>query len=74
MGVQLVVAGSADDALFGPFRDALVRDPALLAEYNALKRSLDGQDYERYTDVKGEFVEPVLAAEGGSRIWHSSAP
>lgn len=32
VGVQLVVAGSADDALFGPFRDALIANPALLAE------------------------------------------
>jgi GrpB-like predicted nucleotidyltransferase (UPF0157 family) len=68
VGVQLVVAGSADDALFEPFRDALIRDPALLAEYNALKRRLDGEDYDRYTDVKGAFVERVLATERGSRI------
>ena len=30
VGVQLAVAGSADDALFAPFRDALIADPALL--------------------------------------------
>ena len=60
VGVQLAVAGSADDALFAPFRDALIADPALLAEYNALKRGLDGAGYERYTDVKGAFVERVL--------------
>jgi GrpB-like predicted nucleotidyltransferase (UPF0157 family) len=41
VGVQLVVAGSASDELFGPFRDALIGDPALLAEYNALKLRLD---------------------------------
>jgi GrpB-like predicted nucleotidyltransferase (UPF0157 family) len=28
VGLQLVVADSADDTLFGPFRDALVDDPA----------------------------------------------
>jgi GrpB-like predicted nucleotidyltransferase (UPF0157 family) len=61
VGIQLTVAGSADDALFGPFREALIRAPALLAEYNALKLRLDGEDYERYTEVKGEFVERVLA-------------
>jgi GrpB-like predicted nucleotidyltransferase (UPF0157 family) len=44
IGVQLVVTGSADDALFGPFRDALIRDPRLLSDYNALKRRLDGED------------------------------
>lgn len=62
VGVQLAVAGSADDALFGPFRDALIADPALLAQYNALKRELDGADYAHYTAVKGAFVERVLAA------------
>ncbi|MEA2143125.1 MAG: hypothetical protein QOI64_1555 [Solirubrobacteraceae bacterium] len=61
VGVQLAVAGSADDALFAPFRDALIADPQLLAQYNALKLSLDGADYERYTDVKAAFVERVLA-------------
>jgi GrpB-like predicted nucleotidyltransferase (UPF0157 family) len=60
VGVQVVVAGSSDDALFGPFRDALIRDPGLLADYNALKRRYDGEDYQLYTEVKGEFVERVL--------------
>ena len=60
VGVQLVVAGSPDDRLFGPFREALIRDPALLAAYNELKLRLDGQDYEQYTDAKGEFVEAIL--------------
>jgi GrpB-like predicted nucleotidyltransferase (UPF0157 family) len=64
VGVQLVVAGSADDRLFGPFREALIRDPALLAAYNALKRSHDGDHYQHYTDVKGEFVRDVLARVG----------
>lgn len=64
VGLQLVVAGSAEDALFGPFRDALVADPALLAEYNALKLDSDGEDYERYTDVKAEFVKRVLETLG----------
>jgi GrpB-like predicted nucleotidyltransferase (UPF0157 family) len=35
VGVQLVVAGSADDALFVAFRDALIADAALLAEYTS---------------------------------------
>jgi GrpB-like predicted nucleotidyltransferase (UPF0157 family) len=64
VGVQLAVAGSADDALFGPFRDAVAGDPALLAEYNALKLENDGEDYERYTDVKAEFVKRVLETLG----------
>jgi GrpB-like predicted nucleotidyltransferase (UPF0157 family) len=64
VGVQLAVKGSPDDALFGPFREAMMSDPALLAEYNALKLRLDGADYERYTKVKGEFVERVLGRSG----------
>jgi len=64
VGIQLVVAGSHDDRMFVVFRDALVRDPSLLAEYNALKRRLDGADYENYTAIKGEFVERVLDALG----------
>jgi GrpB-like predicted nucleotidyltransferase (UPF0157 family) len=63
VGVQLVVAGSKDEALFEPFIAALRGDPALLAEYNALKRRLDGSDYERYTREKGEFIERVLASD-----------
>jgi GrpB-like predicted nucleotidyltransferase (UPF0157 family) len=62
VGVQLVIAGSAEDAFFGPFRDALIKEPALLAEYNRLKRSLDGADYASYTTAKGEFVERALRA------------
>ncbi|MGZ4186586.1 MAG: GrpB family protein [Solirubrobacteraceae bacterium] len=60
VGVQLVVARSDADGFFGPFRDALIDSPALLAEYNELKQRLDGLDYERYTERKGEFVERVL--------------
>jgi GrpB-like predicted nucleotidyltransferase (UPF0157 family) len=60
VGVQLAVRGSADDLLFAPFRQALI-DPALLRAYNDLKLSLDGADYELYTDVKGAFVDQVLA-------------
>jgi GrpB-like predicted nucleotidyltransferase (UPF0157 family) len=49
-----------EPGLFGPFRDALIRDPALLEEYNALKLRLDGENYDRYTEEKGAFVERVL--------------
>ena len=61
VGVQLAVAGSADDALFAPFRDAPDRRSGAAARYNALKLSLDGADLEHYTAVKGAFVERVLA-------------
>lgn len=64
VGVQLVVGGSPDDALFGPFRRAMIGDPELLAAYNELKRRYDGKDYDTYTDAKGEFIERVLARRG----------
>jgi GrpB-like predicted nucleotidyltransferase (UPF0157 family) len=60
VGVQLVVAGSRDDALFGPFRRAMIADPDLLAAYNDLKRRYDGSDYDTYTAAKAEFIERVL--------------
>jgi GrpB-like predicted nucleotidyltransferase (UPF0157 family) len=65
VGIQLAVMGSAEEAFFAPFRDALASDPALLAEYNALKCRHDGGDYDRYTEAKGEFVERVLLALNG---------
>jgi uncharacterized protein len=61
VGVQLVVRGSDADKFFGPFRDALISDDLLLAEYNELKRELDGLEYERYIERKGQFIERVLA-------------
>ena len=60
VGVQLVVGGSADDDLFGPFRRAMTSEPALLASYNELKRRYDGSDYDTYTDAKAEFIERVM--------------
>jgi len=65
VGVQLVVAGSEDDEMFGRFRDALAGDPALLAEYNELKRRLDGEQYGRYTEIKGRFIERTLRRLAG---------
>jgi GrpB-like predicted nucleotidyltransferase (UPF0157 family) len=66
VGIQLAASGSAEDALFGPFRDALIRDPALLEEYNALKLRLDGEQYDRYTEEKAAFIERVLLRRGPS--------
>jgi GrpB-like predicted nucleotidyltransferase (UPF0157 family) len=60
VGIQLVVDGLDADGFFRPFRDALISTPGLLAEYNRLKLRLDGLDYERYTEQKGEFIERVL--------------
>ena len=63
VGIQLVVRGSEPDRFFGPFRDALIGSDALLAEYNALKLRLDGLEYERYTELKGQFIERVLSEQ-----------
>jgi GrpB-like predicted nucleotidyltransferase (UPF0157 family) len=60
VGIQLVVTGSEADRFFGPFRDALINDQTLLAEYNELKLRLDGLEYERYSEQKGQFIERVL--------------
>jgi GrpB-like predicted nucleotidyltransferase (UPF0157 family) len=48
------------------FRDALRADPALAAEYAALKRELarTENDREAYTQGKSEFVARVLARQG----------
>lgn len=68
-GVQLVVAGSSDDTMFGAFREALISDPALLARYNELKRALDGESYERYTESKGKFIEETITRiQNGSEV------
>ena len=58
-----MVRGSGPDRFFGPFRDALIGSDALLAEYNALKLRLDGLEYERYTELKGQFIERVLSEQ-----------
>ena len=47
------MAGSDADGFFGPFRDALINDPALLAAYNELKLRRDGRDYGSYTECLG---------------------
>lgn len=49
------------------FRDALRSDPALRAEYQALKLRLaaaHGDDLQSYTDDKRDFVSRVLTAAG----------
>lgn len=59
MGVQLVVRGSALD-IFGPFRDRLRADPALLQRYNTLKLSHQGVAMSAYREAKAAFIESVL--------------
>jgi GrpB-like predicted nucleotidyltransferase (UPF0157 family) len=74
VGVQVAVRGSADDRLFGPFREAMIADPVLLAAYNRLKLDLDGEDYECYTDAKGAFVEEMLARLPGVTAARAGSP
>ena len=57
IGVQLVVADSRDERLFIEWRELLVNEPDVLAEYNALKRSQSGADPDSYVAAKGRFIE-----------------
>jgi GrpB-like predicted nucleotidyltransferase (UPF0157 family) len=68
--VHLAEEGSAPWRTPLAFRDALRADPALAAEYGALKRELAARfprDREAYIEGKGPFVARVLreAAEPG---------
>lgn len=65
LGVQLTVAGAAED-FFHVFIEALTRDPDLLARYNALKRQYDGHPMETYRAAKSAFIEAVLAGQSCS--------
>ncbi|MDF1504671.1 GrpB family protein [Roseisolibacter sp. H3M3-2] len=65
--LHLVREGSALWRDHLAFRDALRADPALAAEYAALKRALaaaHAADREAYTDGKGAFVRRVLRLAG----------
>jgi GrpB-like predicted nucleotidyltransferase (UPF0157 family) len=59
LGVQLTVIGGEFD-LFHQFVEVLQQSPALVREYNALKRTHDGGDMTVYRKAKGAFVEKVL--------------
>jgi GrpB-like predicted nucleotidyltransferase (UPF0157 family) len=53
------------------FRDFLRRNPAVAAEYYALKLRLAtrfGDDREGYTEAKTSFIEAVVRSAGGSRL------
>jgi GrpB-like predicted nucleotidyltransferase (UPF0157 family) len=65
LGVQLTVVGGEFD-LFHQFVEALQRSPALVREYNALKRTHDGGDMTVYRKAKAAFVEKVLASSRAS--------
>lgn len=60
VGVQLVVAGSADDRTFTAWRERLTAEPALLRAYNELKRLHADDPYEAYTAAKADFIAAAL--------------
>jgi GrpB-like predicted nucleotidyltransferase (UPF0157 family) len=63
--LHIVAAGSASHRDHLAFRDALRRDPALCAEYEALKHELAARyphDRAKYSESKTAFIQRVLAA------------
>lgn len=59
LGIQLVAKGGTSD-VFEKFRDRLNASPALLREYNALKREHDGTAMESYRSAKDRFIVRTL--------------
>jgi GrpB-like predicted nucleotidyltransferase (UPF0157 family) len=55
LGVQLTVRGSADDEAFRRMQ-ARLREPAVIAAYNQLKRAHDGQPMRVYRAAKFAFL------------------
>jgi GrpB-like predicted nucleotidyltransferase (UPF0157 family) len=60
LGIQLTAIGGPYD-FFHLFVEALSRSPALVDEYNTLKRDYDGKEMAIYRAAKDAFVERVLA-------------
>ncbi|MGM3273703.1 GrpB family protein [Ralstonia sp. 24A2] len=60
LGVQLVARGSELD-VFVRFRDCLLRDPALVGAFNALKVACTGQPMDVYRRTKADFIARVLS-------------
>jgi ribosomal protein S18 acetylase RimI-like enzyme/GrpB-like predicted nucleotidyltransferase (UPF0157 family) len=65
-GIQLVAAGSVADRAFAEWRGRLRSDPGLLGRYNDFKTRHAGDDYEAYTQAKGELIEAVLWPSGAA--------
>jgi GrpB-like predicted nucleotidyltransferase (UPF0157 family) len=65
LGIQLTAIGGPED-FFHLFVEALKRDAALVAEYNALKQKFDRRPMTDYRSAKDDFVAKVLASIGGS--------
>ncbi len=57
--IQLVARGGEFD-VFDKFRDRLIASPALLREYNALKREHDGAPMAKYQSAQDRFIMRAL--------------
>jgi len=57
--LQIVAAGSEFED-FMRFRDALLADPALVQQYNAVKQAASDLPAEAYRAAKSRFIESVL--------------
>jgi GrpB-like predicted nucleotidyltransferase (UPF0157 family) len=60
VGVQLVVAGEAEERVFIAWRERLRAEPELLERYNELKARRTADDYDGYTEAKAAFIEATL--------------
>jgi len=65
VGIQLVISGSRFE-FFRTFRDLLLGDEQLRAQYNDMKRSCRGMDEHEYRRVKSKFIEDELLRHGAS--------
>ena len=63
LALQLIARGSAFED-FLRFRDALRKDPALVAAYDAVKHRHWDEGEDAYRAAKARFIESVLAACG----------
>jgi GrpB-like predicted nucleotidyltransferase (UPF0157 family) len=62
VGVQLVVRGSDSD-VFVAWRDLLLADDRVRAEYDELKRRFEGHSMDAYRLAKSEFIRARLRTD-----------
>ncbi len=55
---QITIKGSPSDVHF-KVRDFLMRDPAMLQQYNDIKRSFEGKTYAEYRPAKRAFLDQI---------------
>lgn len=60
LGIQLTALGSADDHLLA-LHEPLRADPALVQEYDEIKRAAAPKGATAYWEAKNEFLERLLA-------------